>query len=72
MKRDGSKMWLCITTYSDPKHTTIKRITCYRPNAYRRIDFYDTATRGTYKACNRRVYELDFESMKITEEEEQK
>lgn len=42
MKRE--KMWLCITRYSDPKHTTVKRVTCYRPNAYRPIDFYDRDT----------------------------
>lgn len=68
MKRE--KMWLCITRYSDPKHTVIKRVTRYRPNAYRRIDFYDRDTHKTYEADCSCVYELDFESMKITEEVE--
>ena len=62
------KLWLCVTTYSDPKHTTIKRVTCYRPNTYRRIDFYDRDTHKTYVAESRRIYELDFGSMRITEE----
>lgn len=70
MKRDADKMWLCITRYSDPKHTTIKRVTCYRQNAYRNIDFYDRDTRKTYEAESRCVYELDFGSMNITEEEQ--
>lgn len=68
MKRGADKMWLCITRYSDPKHTTIKRVTSYRQNAYRNIDFYDRNTRKTYEACNRRVYVLDFGSMNIKEE----
>lgn len=62
------KLWLCVTTYSDPKHTTIKRVTGYRQNAYRSIDFYDRDTHKTYVAESRCIYELDFESMKITEE----
>lgn len=69
MKPDAGKMWLCITTYSDPNHTTSKRVTCYRQSAYRRIDFYDRETHKTYEAESRRVYELDFGSMSIKEEE---
>lgn len=71
MRWEADKMWVCITTYSDPKHTTIKRVTCYHQNAYRRIDFYDRETRKTYEAESRRVYELDFGSMSIKEEEQE-
>ena len=66
--KNENKMWLCITTYSDPKRTTVRRITYYRSNAYRRIDLYDRKTHKTYVADNSRVYNLDFDNMRITEE----